>query len=960
MDAKTAEHKKNCKMCNRKGLPLLLTRYAIAPKISKAPEMKDDGVFKVTKDGTSFVPLDSDTIYTQRLLRAGYVYVYDPIRKTVDGRPNPWQGYAVNVKGYLTPFRVDDDLRYIPKIANEDIPCDPWVSGMLARCISVETPEKSRTIWIGFSDTLWTKNVLDEHENKATRDRHMRSFNPKTWWDSEKHNHTCRLEECDKYVVEMAAGVKRQTFEFSPAPLYSLPTVYDWKTLAERADAKPDDSVSADKRQKEALQKQYAEKYAKAATEMLANPSTPKDSLLRASERLLGEKNKHKVAVVALNDPVGILMDLAVYTDYSYGNYYEKVLMKEYEEEKGMTYKRCLAIAGIIESIEAGIRNGTKEYWKERARRKVSYASKAAHSASYAEKGWAQNTLGNPELLKKSADARWEKYATRFDKKKIDAARNAFEVDLNAFFEKHIRPLVKGYVEWFKSDYFVASMECNHDTDNMDSGVSYATITSLCLGCMQDKALVNEEIIMKQLEASALDKNQVLSRALVLNQDSDAKNIQAAVDKGKGMKSDELIDQMEFWKEVIKLSDEAVKRFEKNTDLVNARDSILGTLTAQVGGCILRAAQLVATAGPMIPAILVKLGYVAHIPIVKVKVEGNFFAIAQYLTEMYIKALPGNKADLMATITQSLEDKLRKAGQTQTNFNAYIAINEEKFSSALKSSGNQRAIMGSMTIAIDRTRGLLQNQQLVMRLNNQPVDGLVYQHADLKMLAQFDAGRINESIHKLPAAASIVVGLLQICVFMKAGDEVDEVIAAGIATGDEAKVDEVRFSYKAAAFFGMLYAAGEAMEGLEKLRPGLVKLSPALFGKIKFGAKFFGILGAGVFVYLDVKNAYKSVQNDEFGMTALYAISGLTNIGGGTLIFLSMLSPRIVTAAWFPVAGISLLVAGIVISLAIAIFEDDDLENWLGHCVFGTKADKFPSLEKELSELEKLLSKSSR
>jgi len=474
----------------------------------------------------------------------------------------PWQGYYINHRGYYIPFPVPKGSYPIATNANENVvPCDPWASEMVARCISVIDPNKPRTIWLGFSDTQWTDDVLKENEQEAVRDRHMTRFDLGQWWSTGSHPNACPLDECDKHIMDMAAEVNRKAFEFSPAPIPNPRIAHDAQTLAALTGVKLHYPLST-AQLAEIFQKipfiKDPEQRAKAEA-LRGSPSTPKDSLLRAAERMLGAENKHKAAVVAINDPVGILMDLSIYIDYRAEKYVSGEFAKKYE--------RQITIGGIIKNIEAGIKSGTKEFWTEETPKfekkelpwyeKITYIG--AETTEYQQRSEAYKK--DPKLLEKAIDAQWEKYGKKIDPTKMKAAEQAFEADLKAFDQDHILPLVKGYVSWFQGKSFTASMECNHDPCDMNSGLSYATIVSLCLGSLQDKTPINEEIIVKQLNAGMLDKTNVLSRALVLNQDSEARKVQAAIDQKAG--GLDLKTQLEFWKGVIAQSGAAVSAVSK-------------------------------------------------------------------------------------------------------------------------------------------------------------------------------------------------------------------------------------------------------------------------------------------------------------------------------------------------------------------------------------------------------------
>jgi hypothetical protein len=151
-----------CDTCDKKGLPILLTRYAIAPAESTAPKLSG------TLGGTviNAVPVGAKAHYTLRLVRAGYVYVYDE-------------------RGYWDEYAVTDDSIYIKlparSLAHKAPPAQPAGTfacarngaAPLAATITVRNPKHAKAIWVGYSDVQWTQKTLAEHDNEAVRQRHM-------------------------------------------------------------------------------------------------------------------------------------------------------------------------------------------------------------------------------------------------------------------------------------------------------------------------------------------------------------------------------------------------------------------------------------------------------------------------------------------------------------------------------------------------------------------------------------------------------------------------------------------------------------------------------------------------------------------------------------------------------------------------------------------------------------------
>jgi len=503
MDAKTyAEHVKRCSLCNRKGGLILLTRYALASRDSNAPEVSED--FKVTQDGSASVALDEDTLYTQRLLDAGFVYVYDPENARSSMHRSPWQGYTSDNLGFLIPFPVPTPRDYAFSPPDRcTVPCDPWANEMVARCISVPNPDKPRTIWIGFSRTRWTQAVFKENEKEHVRDSHMRRFDLAKWWREGRHEHACSMGECDRHITEMATSIKRGSFDFSHAPLEMTRPRHNTAAMAKFVSEEPR-YPATDTREAELIKKTSARP---GGQEILRQArSFPKESLLRAAERQLGAENKHKAAVVALDDPAGVLMDLNVYMDFQLQRYLDEILAPNTKLGREIT------IAGIIENMKEGIGNDILRRCEGQARG-GSFLLRY-HTQDYFKQIY-KKFLDDPDALEESAKRHWLKYDAKIDWDKLNASKVVFQNLLIAYDRAHTLPLAKAYVAWFNSPKFYNHMSYNHDPDDVDSGEAYATLTSHCLGSVQNKTPVLEEVIIKQLQDSVEDRTKVLARALI-------------------------------------------------------------------------------------------------------------------------------------------------------------------------------------------------------------------------------------------------------------------------------------------------------------------------------------------------------------------------------------------------------------------------------------------------------------
>jgi len=851
MDAKEfAEYKKNCKKCNRKGLPILLTRYAIASKDSNAKKV--DGDFKATTDGATQVELDSDTFYTQRFLRQGYVYVYDKENRDAKNRKAPWQGYVVDNRGYLTPFPIPTPPSYdVPAPGSGSAPCDLYANEMMARCISIIDPKKPRTIWIGFSETPWTDAVLKEHEKESTRDRHMRKFDLKKWWDDVAHEHACKIDKCDHYIAEMNSISKQ--FEFSPAPFNVPRTAKNWEFLAKEANMElttypiDGDGKEGAARRVAILKKLHEEQKTNTQKVLLQAESTSKSSLLRVAKNLLGDDDKHKAAIVALDDPAGVLMDLTVYMDYRLQKFIRDTLHVKYERE--------LALTAVIE----GMREGMKDDILASAERNANMTDDeiiASYMASgqpvvitdsmiRAARTTAQNRYkrlqDDPKQVQEVANTRWKKYGNKL-KPGWEKWKDDYDKDMKDFDQNHILPLIEAYVEWFNGKRYTSYMECNHDPNDQENGVRYSTIVSLCLGSGQEKDLIAEKVIFEQLQASMKDKTKVLARALVTNQEKEAveiDRIQAEIDAKS--EADRAKLALDFMEKTINKAGEAVAALASDPDLLEARHSVLAMLTRQVGSGVVRIAQRAALLGP-IPAWLLRMSYVTQMPLMRITVRGNVTEVAAYLAGYYARFFASrgivvNNGGNGVHIQQNLEAMLRRAGRNNADFTAYVAVNDIGLAQDMQAAGqtgrggvpnlaDQRAaVRGNVEIVSDRMQSRggqafnLQESMPVEQFQRAIAHGQVVENSTLRIQEGLNVELYNQRTgaftrERLPAAASILTAFLQLGILLSA----ERSLTQAVSSGDGVEISEARMLY-AASYLGAVSAVGEGMGALGTFFP---------------------------------------------------------------------------------------------------------------------------------------------
>jgi hypothetical protein len=149
-----------CEFCDKRGLPLLLVRDAVAPAGAGAPL-------------APALPIELSAQaahYTKRLLRSGYVNVFDEARRR-------WEAYFVTPDGYL--FKLLQTPGVMPVIPAKPFNCPDEGHRAVASCITVPDPLNATKVWIGFSDVLWTDAVRKANEDVAFRKRHMTAIDIK-------------------------------------------------------------------------------------------------------------------------------------------------------------------------------------------------------------------------------------------------------------------------------------------------------------------------------------------------------------------------------------------------------------------------------------------------------------------------------------------------------------------------------------------------------------------------------------------------------------------------------------------------------------------------------------------------------------------------------------------------------------------------------------------------------------
>lgn len=181
---------KGCTFCIRHGLPVLPVRPALMAQAEPVPVLPGSIVMPVSAQG--------ETTYTTRLLREGFLYIYDEMIKG-------WMDYYVTSEGYYYPLPtkgpVPPDL-----VAGKTKPCANNPSD-LAKASLITLPvmpsgKKNGLFWFSWSQVQWTDSTRKEHEDASYRACHMQRFDMDGWLSTAQGKNALKLTALKTVVAE--------------------------------------------------------------------------------------------------------------------------------------------------------------------------------------------------------------------------------------------------------------------------------------------------------------------------------------------------------------------------------------------------------------------------------------------------------------------------------------------------------------------------------------------------------------------------------------------------------------------------------------------------------------------------------------------------------------------------------------------------------------------------------------
>lgn len=480
--------RQGCKFCTRKGLPILPVRPAI---------MSQHDILPVIPESIQMpVPAQGETAYTLRLMRSGYLNIWDEFG-------NAWINYFVTEGGF-----------YYPLPENGDVP-DEVAAGKIKPCI--DQPEelakaslvtlpvmpdgmKNGLFWFAWSEVKWTETIRKQFEDKNHREQYMQPFDMDAWLNTQSAAQTLPLSQLEQTVADYSQHVKKSQ-------------MWKWSVLIAQLDLLE-------------------------GLKTLVYPITSKFRPIATGQQVetTARQDLHpNGALLVLQDPTGILKDLPTLIEYE--------LDKHVYQRPDI--KRQVMLLGAISGIKNSIRDQFQENYitgtlDEAALIKsieldpYGYGRRIVElEESELDSAFIQNRRA---MIMAKTQAHWAEYEQYYNTMAYDAFNLRFQGILEEYNARVVSPRTQLYLDWFQSPILMHYFQQHFDTRDLLSGIAYTATASYCILKMSDKK-GSMDYFSESLLKDLSDPINILGRALVFNQDALIKKIEDATQSSVDMMS---------------------------------------------------------------------------------------------------------------------------------------------------------------------------------------------------------------------------------------------------------------------------------------------------------------------------------------------------------------------------------------------------------------------------------------
>jgi len=980
---------KTCGYCDKRGLLILPVRYAVAPidmglPAVTAPLKVEDTARSVGKGQKQDLTLHGSARYTTRLLRCGYLYVYDEKRDRMDA-------YWISEDGY---YRSIPAATVVSESSRSLKPCSDAGHVELAGCIGIPDATQAGIVWFGYSDVQWTRSVMDAHRGaagKPLRELHMRAFDAGAWAKAHQTS-----------PGKPAGNARGNTPHAVPIGALAT-TVADYVAIAKSAPIGP---------------RAFMPPSAPNFSGRVGRTDATQSACRRRSPDM-------QAAIIALDDPAGVAQDLAALIHWHQERLLDTyVPAGKYDKKNGYgnyptTHRNLAALDGAIKSFRQSNDEKVKLQVFHKADvladyLKVSYEVASQDTASRGGMAAPPDTPEDvkrkqemdaairnpsPQTIQSAQNESWGEYLRRFKPELHSAWRNEFKTQSDALQAQHVEPLAKAHAAWMRSNLLANKLDCTHDGSNALSGDAYAETLQRCIATTQqiDGCAA---VYLQWLKGDITDKSNLLLRALVLRQDALIREMAAMpLDPEKvlwGTLMDQYKQHMQAllrpaWDAKVKAAmaqDEVDKAKADYDSAVRDIAEAMDMGAAEIGDTLrqrrlkttaerLRAAKAKARAakqetnGKLLPDSVASLLVHVAAPIATALREYNNNAAERALarwmaiigvtmrTPVGVIDVSGKAGDTIKFLAQTFVGNLVEAGKrsdkplSNDQIRQLTAYAERQVAGSF-ASGNIGAF--NMAIASKDVKAkiavfITDDMDKALANIKDPTKKIAWlaEHVKTpKSLHEYGVLKIGSSI---PIYGAVSQGILTAidAVWKFAGWEQMLQAEAQALSFQKTWTQDVRVSLGYGLYVGALAAgAGEVVRVYgtwqNMYATGMVQRVKGneLAARVGIALRVAGGLMAvvsGVVAVMDFADAIQSKERGQWTLAILQSISGITGIAAVAFAFWAAFAvdgwAKVVAGLSLAYWGLVLAVVLVALSMAIAHFKGDNFAQWLERCYWG-------------------------
>lgn len=595
----------SCNFCERRGVAILPVRSAIAKYNSRAPELPPEFNVNINAQG--------EIKYTTRLLREGYLYVYDEKRDI-------WTDYIITEDSYYWKVTTDTPS-LIPKLDQKPCATKP---DEVARASFISLPlalnqNDNGRFWFSWSQYAWTDSVKEMHNQTEFREKYMQCFDLKQWLLEKKANQTVPFIQLRQTVAEYCdARINPSFFDF-----YSSP----WLNKTE---SETDFLLNS-------------------ATELACSPLSSDPS---------------RAAIIHFQDPIAITQDLSQLILHSQDDFLD-ICRKNpnlHDFDRKLTTYSNLALAEYnvkennkLQNFLAAEELENKAYYGDglnfiRPNRAEENAKKIRNYTNENYELWADNE--------------WDRYLFHTNKTNLEQFTTDYNMQKKEYEDNYEVPLFDMYLATLKHSYFINYFIHHFDSTDKISGGNYTDTLSSCLIGSQINAQC-ADYIEKQLNGKFDDKENIFMRAYIFNQDDAA----TFYEKNLPQSTDNLQLRSLPWGNLFSFYGEFLSKIADSTkfnDKINALNYVLAGPILRV----LKKSSLYKTS-----KLTLLLAINENSPILNMSEKGSRTKISKMLTEKIVRETFNSqgmksidKLNAKRIYTNAIENQVNQKGLTDIVF----------------------------------------------------------------------------------------------------------------------------------------------------------------------------------------------------------------------------------------------------------------------------------------------------